>query len=325
MAITGLKLTELDDDALWDQLVESSPQGTVFSQSGFLRSLGCPFRRYRIGTPSRPMALCSAVEDPSGEQLITFDFTPYQGIMFLPDSNVSPRQRLLDEFHITEFTIQALTTRYRSVSMRLLWNFSDLRPFLWHNYHETELGQFKPTPRYTAVLDLRTLNEQTFADNMRACRRQELRKTATYKVDDEGDVDSFLQLYRLTFARQGIVLPDATVQLVHRIALTSLALGYGRISRCSTLMGVASMMLMVFDKHRAYYLFAANNPDFRNSGASTRLMFENIFFAKHRGLSEFDFVGVNSPNRGDFKMSLNPELKLYFDVHFERGIPAEEE
>ena len=27
--------------------------------------------------------------------------------------------------------------------------------------------------------------------------------------------------------------------------------------------------------------------------------------------SEVDFVGVNSPNRGDFKISFNPELKPY--------------
>jgi len=57
-----------------------------------------------------------------------------------------------------------------------------------------------------------------------------------------------------------------------------------------------------------------NDPALRNTGAATRLMFDNIEHARQRGLAELDFVGVNSPNRGDFKLSFNPELKLYFEV-----------
>jgi hypothetical protein len=322
MATTPFELTELDDDAQWDRLVDSSPQGTVFSQSGFLRSLGCRFRRYRIGTPSHTMALCSAIEDASGEQLQTFAFTPYQGLLFMTDASVLPRQRLLDELRITEFALQALTGRYRSVAMALSWNFRDLRPFLWHNYHDAALGQFKTSPRYTAVLDLRSLDAQGLASQARACRRQELRRAAAYTVQEEHDVERFLTLYELTFARQGINLPPATLQLVRTITEAAVAQGYGRISSCSTPQGVASMMLVLYDRQRAYYLFAANDPDQRNTGAATRLMFENLHFAQQRGVAEFDFVGVNSPNRGDFKLSFNPELKLYFVLRFERGVAS---
>jgi lipid II:glycine glycyltransferase (peptidoglycan interpeptide bridge formation enzyme) len=90
--------------------------------------------------------------------------------------------------------------------------------------------------------------------------------------------------------------------------------------------GIASMCLFLYDKKRAYYLLAANDPTHRSTGAATRLMFDNIFEAKRRGLQELDFVGVNSPNRGDFKLSFNPELKLYFDVSYGEAIcrPREE-
>jgi hypothetical protein len=320
---TTLELTELDDDALWDQLVEASPQGTVFSQTGFLRSLGCHFRRYRIGTPSQALALCSVIEDDRGEQVRAFDFTPYQGILFMPNPAAPQRQRVLDEFRITEFLVNALTSRYDKVAMPLSWNVKDLRPFLWHNYHASDQGQFQATPRYTAVLDLTTLDSHSFPEQTRACRRQELRKAANYLVQEDHDIDLFLTMYGLTFLRQGIALPEATLQLVRRITVMALAQGYGRLSSCITPQGVASMMLVLFDKKRAYYLFAANNPDLRNTGSATRLMFENIFFAKQRGLAEFDFVGVNSPNRGDFKLSFNPALKLYFDLRYQRGAKAE--
>lgn len=314
-----MELTELNDDAQWDKLVESSPQGTVFSQSGFLRSLGSPFRRYLIGTPNQAMALCCAVEDESGEQLLAYDFTPYQGILFLNDASVLPRQRVLNEFRVAEFTIDELIKRYRSIAMPLSWNFTDLRPFLWHNYHDSELGQFQVTPRYTAVLDLNGIDSETFPGQVRTCRRQEWRKGADYIVQEETDIDRFMALYELTFARQDIALSEAKLALVRRITCAAVEQGYGRLTSCTTPKGVASMTLFLFDKQRAYYLFAANDPELRNTGAASRLMFDNIFYAQQRGLAEFDFVGVNSPNRGDFKLSFNPELKLYFDVRFTRG------
>jgi lipid II:glycine glycyltransferase (peptidoglycan interpeptide bridge formation enzyme) len=65
-------------------------------------------------------------------------------------------------------------------------------------------------------------------------------------------------------------------------------------------------------------VFGATKPEMRHSGAATKLMFENIYRAKESGIQELDFVGVNSPQRGDFKLSFNAELKLYFDVRFYR-------
>lgn len=313
----ALMMSECDDDAQWDRLVAASPQGTVFSQSGFLRSLGCRFRRYLIGTPGQAQALCAAIEDASGEHLVGHDYTPYLGLLFVGAANAPPRQRVLDELRLSEFALQQLTARYRTVAMALSWQFGDLRPFLWHNYHEAALGQFQSAPRYTAVLGLDGIDADSYPAQTRACRRQELRKGTAYTVREEHDVEGFLALYALTFARQGIDLAPAALALVERITRAALAQGYGRLSSCSTGRGVAAMTLFLFDGRRAYYLFAANDPEQRNSGAATRLMFENIYDARRRGLVEFDFVGVNSPKRGDFKLSFNPELKLYFDVRYQ--------
>jgi len=38
--------------------------------------------------------------------------------------------------------------------------------------------------------------------------------------------------------------------------------------------------------------------------------------AFENGIEEVDFVGVNSPSRGDYKVSLNTELKNYFITSF---------
>lgn len=315
MSTKRLELAEAADDAAWDAFVAASPQGTVFSSSAFLRSLGAPFRRFVVHGGGAALAQVALVEDAAGGA-IRYPFTPYQGILFAPVGDALPRQRVLDEFRLTEFIVAELTQRYRTLEMALSWAFTDLRPFLWHNYGMAGAPQFRTAPRYTALLDLSAIDDRDFAADARACRRQELKKASALAIDDAPAIQDFLQLYGRTFARQDIALEEDRIALVRSITEAALAQGYGRLSACSTAQGPAAMALFLYDRHRAYYLFAANEPAQRNTGASTRLMFDNILEAKRRGLRELDFVGVNSPARGDFKLSFNPRLALYFDVSY---------
>ncbi len=332
--MSRLQIAAVDDDAQWDAGVDASPQGTVFCRSSHLRALGQPFRRLAVKSGGKTVALLPLVENDAGDAVVQPAYTPYQGILLLPDDAAPRRQQVLDAFRIGEFAVAELTGRYRAVAMPLSWTFDDLRPFLWHRYHDADAPRFAVTPRYTALLDLRgaigdpaaTASADHAADRKgegiadriaaeaRACRRQELRKAANCTVSESPDVDRFIALYAETFARQDIALPGESLALVRRITEAALAGGYGRLSACSTPQGVASVNLFVYDRRRAYYLFAANDPALRNSGAATRLMFDNLAEAGRRGLREVDFVGVNSPNRGDFKLSFNPALQLYFEV-----------
>jgi hypothetical protein len=316
-----LSLGEATDDGVWDQLVDASPQGTVFSKTGFLQSLDAPFRRYVVTDGGSATALLAVVEDAAG-QAVRVPFTPYQGLLFLPGGQPTARQRLQREFGVTEFVIGELTRRYRRIGMGLSWEFRDLRPFLWHNYGEPAAGQFRTQPRYTALLDLRTLDIEAYPRLVRQSRRQELKKAAGYAIDGQASLADFLRLYAKTFERQAIALDAGTLARVEAIAARALRDGYARLSACATPDGIASMYLFLYDAKRAYYLFAANDPELRHTGAATRLMFDSIFDAKQRGLGELDFVGVNSPARGDFKLSFNGELTLYFELDYAAASPA---
>lgn len=321
MNAARLALAEAVDDAAWDAFVQQSPQGTVFSSSAFLRSLGAPHRRWVLHAGGAPLAQIAIVEDASGRG-VRYPFTPYQGILFAAADSLEPRQRVLNEFRLTEFLVEQLTQRYRELEFALSWNFADLRPFLWHNYGIAGAPQFRPQPRYTAVLDLAATDADRYPAEVRSVRRQELKKAASFEVTEVATIATFLDLYGRTFARQDIAVDEERLALVRRITAAALAQGYGRLSACSTPDGVAAMSLFLYDSKRAYYLFAANDPAQRNTGASTRLMFDNILHAKQRGLRELDFVGVNSPARGDFKLSFNPGLKLYFELNYGAGSTA---
>ncbi|MCB1995985.1 MAG: GNAT family N-acetyltransferase [Burkholderiaceae bacterium] len=312
--MSTLTLAEIDDDIAWDAAIEASEQATVFARSAHLQALGLPLRRLAVRAGGRTVALLPLVLDATREHVVAAPFTPYLGPLFVHEPAALPRQRVLDEYRIGEFLVTELTGRYPRIAMGLHWTVQDLRPFLWHNYHEAGAPRFTVSPRYTAVLDVADADVDRLAADARACRRQELRKASAHVLREHTDPDEFLRLYRATFERQDIALPAAMLAQVRRITEAALAHGYGRLSACETPDGPASMNLFVYDRRRAYYLFAANDPAQRATGAATRLMFDNLAEAGRRGLAEVDFVGVNSPNRGDFKLSFNPGLRLYFDV-----------
>lgn len=310
-------LTVSNDDSEWDALVAASPQGSVFSGSHYLRALGSPGIRYVIRTPHGEALACVAVMenvDAPGMHSAPFPFTPYQGILFGQTVAVQPRhKRVTTEFRLTDFIIQSLIERYGDFSMALSPAFGDLRPFLWHNYHQPDAPHFTIRNRYTAMLELNGFQLDSYLKSIRAVRRQEFNKS-TAEIAATADVALFLGLYLKTFERQGIAVSGQQQALVRDICISALTHGYGRLSMAATASGVASMSLFIHDEHCAYYLFGANNPELRNSGASTALMVDNIRSMAERGITKLDFVGVNSPNRGDFKLSFNPELMPYHEV-----------
>jgi hypothetical protein len=45
-------------------------------------------------------------------------------------------------------------------------------------------------------------------------------------------------------------------------------------------------------------------------------MIKSIQLISEMGLKKIDFIGINSPNRGDFKLSFNPKIFQYYEVKF---------
>ena len=73
--------------------------------------------------------------------------------------------------------------------------------------------------------------------------------------------------------------------------------------------------LFVFDRDTGYYLIGANDPGFRKYGTGSFLVLEQIRKCFEHGIKAIDFIGINSPNRGDFKTSFNAQPFSFFTVY----------
>jgi len=300
----------------WDALVNESPQGHVFSSCAFLESLGAPYTCYVVTSPQGEV-LAGAVIMQDGNQMARapFAFTPHQGILFAKSiSSLGQQKRLTAEFRITTFFIQSLLNFFSNFSMALSPYFKDLRPFQWHNYGKNDFPQFEIRQRYTGHVSLIDFEINKFLSTVRTVRRQEYRKTLAV-IEPSHDLKSFLKLYQQTFDRQGIAMTGQTLSLVESICSKALENGYGHLSGAQVDGQAASMAFFVTDSKCAYYLFGANDPDLRDANASSKLLIDNIATFAAKGIGKFDFVGVNSPQRGDFKLSFNAELISYQEVN----------
>ena len=70
--------------------------------------------------------------------------------------------------------------------------------------------------------------------------------------------------------------------------------------------------VFLFDDKTGYYLIGANDPDYRKDGSGAYILFEQIRHCIEQSLSYVDFLGINSPMRGDFKTSFNAEPLPFF-------------
>jgi lipid II:glycine glycyltransferase (peptidoglycan interpeptide bridge formation enzyme) len=187
---------------------------------------------------------------------------------------------------------------------------------LWHNYGLEGKPKFEVKYRYTGHVHLQNFELTEFLTTVRTARRQEYKKSQV-QIQQSDDLQLFLSLYQQTFERQGLIIDATTLGLVQRICEQSMAHGYGYLSSAVLDDRTASMAFFVYDSRCSYYLFGANDPAMREANASSKLLLDNIALSAQKGLQIFDFVGVNSPQRGDFKLSFNAELVPYQEVQLQ--------
>lgn len=293
-----------------------SPQRSVFVQSRFLQALQADFRLLVCLEQGHILAGAVVMMDERGLPMRSvFPFTQYQGVLFADHAGLQTHKRQAREFRLAECLVAGLTERYAGLCLCHSWRMPDLRAFQWHNYHVPGGPRFRQDLRYSAVLTREAWESpQTHLAAVRSVRRQEYNKAIRgLQLVEQADEEILVELYRRTFERQQIAVPAQEIQLVRALLKASCAGGFGKMAVATLPDGTpVSAVLFLRDDRSAYYLFGANDPQYRHCFGGTMLLMHMIADAFGRGCQEVDLVGVNSPNRGDFKLSLNAELRPYF-------------
>lgn len=303
----------------WDRLVAASPQGSIFCRSALLDALDVGWEAWVLPGASGPRAAAVLFRDHAGVvQRAPLPFCLYQGIV-LPPTDAPAHRRVPEQVDAVTGLLAGLESESR-LSWCLHPGFEDLRPVSWFHHHEPARGTFRIDLRYTGIIDCDAGSglEGVLAGS-RSVRRQELRKaSARFTVAGSHDLDLLDRLHALTFARQGLERSARETRLLRSIAAAALRDGFGEILVAWDGDGTpAGAVLFLFDETTAYYLVAANDPEFRSAGVSTLLFLSGVDRGIARGVRRVDVVGMNSPSRGDFKTSFGAVPAGYHVVTWE--------
>lgn len=306
-----------EDKKKWDQFVKFSPQRNIFIMSNFLDSLKHRYQLVTLSYKNEIVVGTVLLIDNYKEPIkYIFPFTQYQGVLFASNKtnryykNLSFNHKNLEKF------LNVIVEHFKKINLCNSWRLYDLRAFQWFNYGSNESNKFNIDLLYTGILNLNDYeNFEDYLKNIRSVRRQEFRKAEKQiKLVKSDDVCELVKLYDLTFKRQGIEVSKYNLSLIESIAKKAIKEKYGRMYFAYLDDILISGVFFLFDDRTAFYLIGASNPKYRNCFGSTFLLLNVIKEQFQESVIEIDFIGTNSPNRGDYKLSFNCNLKQFSNI-----------
>tara|TARA_Y100000588_G_scaffold395260_1_gene521982 strand:+ start:1341 stop:2312 length:972 start_codon:yes stop_codon:yes gene_type:complete len=314
----NLNFAICQDNNIWDTFVGTSPQGSIFCESRFLSISDPNCERWILYKNDSPIAAIPVNVSPADSN----SFSYYQGPLYAHQmGQMSHYRRYKWIQEINQVFFPELVSRYSKFSLSMHYSIQDVRSFDWFNYHQPQHGRFKISPKYTALVDLNSLsNFDELIPLVKKKRRQDRRISIErgIVVEESDDIGIIQELYRMTYTKQGLDEPKGIIDEISLVGESSFRHGFGEMIVARDGSGMPlSAQLTFYDNASAHAIVAANHPEYQSMGGGTIIAFEFIKRALNKGLKWADFNGANSPDRADFKHSLNAFPQLYFTADFE--------
>jgi hypothetical protein len=320
-------LEPISDDTEWDELVSSSIEASPFLMSSFLRSIKQESSRFVLSEGGEAVIGTCIFNSFGSNPENPYAFCLYQGVLFphLTLKNYSDENERLRRL---KRMIECLDSKAERIHLSFHPKVNDLRAIEWF-YYEAHSSNLVPNikSRYTGLIEIEKF--ASFDEYLKSIRKERLREykkslETQYKVDlHSSDLENFLNLYYLTFDRKGQTVSDDLLNRVKSIISAGLMDGAGNLKMLYSEDGEpVSGAYILSDKGTDVYLFGANNTNYRDSYGSTRMILDSLKETFQESKKIFDFCGMNSPLRGEFKSSFNARLTPYFelDLNVRKGI-----
>lgn len=185
------------------------------------------------------------------------------------------------------------------------YSVTNWMPWLWKG--------FEQTTRYTYVLEDLSDRDALFQGFDTKIRGDIRKASKQVEVLTDVSLDEFLELNNKVFERQGISTPYQS-DLVRRIDDACRERGCRKIFMAKDSQGRGhAAAYMVWNEDSAYYLLGGSDPELRNSGATSLVLWEAIQFAS--GISRvFDFEGSMLEPVERYVRAFGGVPKPYFNI-----------
>ncbi len=217
------------------------------------------------------------------------ELTPHSGIwMRIHDEH---KLKLHSKYTHTKRIMDNLISQLPEVSIytqKFYHTLSDWQPFYWRGY--------RGETHYTYVLEDIT-NITGVYDELKGSIRTDIRKAEKNLVHGEcEDVELFYSLCKKSFDKQGVEPPfslETLSKLDNELKINKLRKMYVAFDLEGN---PHAALYIVYGNNSAHYLAGGSDPDKRQSGAVTLLLWKAIQDASELGLETFDFEGSMLPS-----------------------------
>ena len=303
MKLTTRTLTT-EEFPLWERLLENSEQTTVFCRRWWMdwatneswQILGCFDKDRLIG--AMPIWQVHVL----GNQ--TLKIPPLTQVWgpVLVRRNAKYVKVQSDYTNILR-ALASTSSSWKDVSITMHHSIDNCLPFKWCG--------FKETIRYTYTLDCLTNTDEIWKET-RENIRTDLRKAERngIQVRDDLPIKELVRIQKRTFQHQGLSSKSRT-NITSRASSSAIDASRGKIFAAVDKQGnVHAAALLVWDDRCAYYLLGGSDPNLRNSGATSLLIWHMIKFSSNVS-KRFDFEGSNIEPIERFFRSFGARRKLY--------------
>jgi len=279
---SDIRLLREDEFSIWDTLVAISPQGSVFCYSWWLKEVTGHF--HVLGYFENGILV-------AGMPLF-FKRRFFLSLLTMP--------KLTQTWGVLIEPLSGKKVKVASKEMEILRVFADelsKYPIFIQSFHPTLQNWlpfywrgFKQMSRFTYLLDdLTDLDRvmKEFRENIRT----DIRKAQKRGIFvEQASVSQAYPIFKKSFDRQQIKLPYTREYLCGLYTATKKHDAGECFVAKDSAGNINASAFMVWDRQRAYYLVGGGDPDLRNSGATSLLIWNLIQFAAGRTQS-FDFEG----------------------------------
>jgi hypothetical protein len=307
------------DDTVWDNFCYSSEEASPFMFSWYIRIVSQNFIKYFYVKDLKKLAGVLIYLDDKGNPKETKGIpSVYHSICYSKELSLDKNLKTQTiRLKVMNDVINYLLKVYNE---KIFFSFNprvkDLRSLSWLSYNNPK-KKCNITLRYTAIKYLEKFNSiNSLLLDIRSTRKYEYKKSFSKKfiVTNYVSLNEFLGLHEKTLKRQNIIVSIEDENNLKNF--------YNSLKNDNSFLTVVrdekntavSLVACLIDSSTAYSLFIFNDENYRDFFTGTRCILESIMFAKKIGKKFFDFVGANSPNRSDFKISFRAELTPYYQA-----------
>jgi len=290
---------------LWDQLVELSPNGTIFHTSQWLVSAGheSQVKTELFGAFSHDQLVggCAIhthkIAGLFTSATTTLPLTSYGGVIIQPHESSKIREIEKDEGLIINSLLSAIQHKQPHIlSLTMSPQVIDIRPYTRQGWNESV--------RYCYIFPLSGNITENLSKNVR--RSVNKAKKEGIVAKKKWDKDIYWSLTLNTYHKQGTV-PPFSQKLLFSLIDTILEKQCGEMWIAETTSGeIAAAEIIIWDHQMAYRWSAASNDHYKDTGATSFLLFEMMTYLQEKGFKKLNMMAANTPHLAKFISSFNP-------------------